>query len=229
MASHGRLTAAQEVLVAAANIYDETGNDFTEWDLSVASWVLNRNRFGCRGYEDQYPDHKRVMAEILGTTKKDNPVRHGWLRKVRPNHYEITSLGLAEARRLRSSANGGIEDSSPRAAQELYDALQPYIFSETFREWLVDEEASVNWIKTQVFIRLRHINATALEDSLRSLRSAVKLGLEHLNATEQRGFRRGSEGGGKFISREEIERLPMFLDHLEEKFKPQMDAIRARG
>ena len=62
---------------------------------------------GCRGYEELYPDHKRVMMEIMGTTKKENPIRKGWLQKVRPNTYRLTDLGKTEVDRLTNRGDDG--------------------------------------------------------------------------------------------------------------------------
>ena len=87
------LTAAQEILLAAAELAREGKSAFSEWDLTVATWGRNKNRFGCRGYEDDYPDHKRVMMEIMGKSKKDNPIRRGWIERSRPNFYSLTALG----------------------------------------------------------------------------------------------------------------------------------------
>ena len=94
------LSAAKVILLAAADLAADGSGEFSEWDLTVASWRRDQNRFGCRGYEDEYPDHKRVMMEIMGKKKKDNPIRQGWVERVRPNFYRMTALGLAEAERL---------------------------------------------------------------------------------------------------------------------------------
>src|SRR2546430_3312730 len=94
-------TAAQEILLAAAGLSSSSVGEFSEWDLTVATWKRNKNKFGCRGYEDVYPDHKRVMIEIMAKNKRDNPLRQGWLEKTRANHYRITPLGKTETARLR--------------------------------------------------------------------------------------------------------------------------------
>jgi hypothetical protein len=80
-----RLTAAQEILLGASDLDQAGRKEFTEWDLTVATWKRNPNRFGCRGYEEKFPAHKRVMMEIMGN-KKDNPVRLGRMTKTRPNY-----------------------------------------------------------------------------------------------------------------------------------------------
>jgi hypothetical protein len=77
-----KLTAAQEILLAANDLSGNGKNEFTEWELTIAAWKRNRNRFGLRGFEERYPDHKRVMMEIMGQSKKDNPIRRRFLEKI---------------------------------------------------------------------------------------------------------------------------------------------------
>ena len=97
----GGRTAADIVLLAAADLSAAGNTEFTEWDLAVAAWSLDRTRFGMRGYEQIYPDHKRVYMEIVGG-KPSSPVRLSYVEKLRPNTYRITPLGWAAADRLRA-------------------------------------------------------------------------------------------------------------------------------
>ena len=165
MANKRQMTAAQEILIAAADLFDAGHREFSEWDLSVAAWKRDHNRFGCRGYEDLYPDHKRVMMEFMGQTKKDNPVRQGWLRRARTNYYEITSLGAAEADRLREVVVGG--EPSMRSGQVVYDAVSRYVFHPVFRKHLDDASEPRTWLGAQAFLGLSRLDAVALDDSLR--------------------------------------------------------------
>ena len=96
-----RYTAVQMILLAADDVMAQGVSEFSEWDLTVAAWNRDRNRFGLRGYAQTHPDHKRVMMEIMGK-KPQNPVTLGLMEKVRPNTYRLTALGQAEAARLRS-------------------------------------------------------------------------------------------------------------------------------
>src|SRR5258706_7231425 len=100
-----RYTAAQVILVAADDIMAQGVSEFSEWDLTIASWNRDRRRFGLRGHDQTHPDHKRVMMEIMGR-KPQNPVILGLMEKVRPNFYRLTKLCRAEAARLQVRADG---------------------------------------------------------------------------------------------------------------------------
>src|SRR5262249_51082894 len=75
-----RQTAAQVILLAADDLMAQGASEFTEWELTIASWIRDRARFGLRGYAQDHPDHKRVMMEIMGK-KPHNPVLLGHMEK----------------------------------------------------------------------------------------------------------------------------------------------------
>jgi hypothetical protein len=102
-----RLTAAQIILLAGDDLTNAGVSEFSEWELTVASWRRDQGRFGLRGYQEHYPDHKRVMMEIMGQ-KPHNPIHLKLMEKLRPNYYRLTSLGREEANRLRNAAPGDL-------------------------------------------------------------------------------------------------------------------------
>src|SRR5215471_18541059 len=109
-----KLTASETVLLAAADLTAAGNHEFSEWDLTVAAWARDRARFGLRGYAQSYPDHKRVMMEIMGQ-KASSPVQQKNLEKVRPNYYRLTAQGKAVVARLRSGG-GGVKQATPKPA-----------------------------------------------------------------------------------------------------------------
>lgn len=105
------LTAAEGVLLAALVLHSirrlhGEPTEFSEWELTVAAWQCDPNRFGLRGYADRHPDHKRVSMEIMGQ-KTSSPVVQGFMVKVRPNYYRLTAAGVARAEVIRKSARKG--------------------------------------------------------------------------------------------------------------------------
>jgi len=218
------LTAAQEILLGAAKLAAEGGADFSEWDLTVSTWERNKNRFGCRGYEDKYPDHKRVMMEIMGQTKKDNPIRRGWFEKARPNFYRLTPQGQAEADRLLERK--GELRTSTRSAQPIYDAIHPYAEHRAFRDHSRDAEEPRMWLGAASFLGLTRNEKVHLEDRLKRLNLAIDSALSWMNENGQDQLRRGVTGGGTAIYKEDVLKLREFAALLLRRFKVQLDAIR---
>lgn len=219
-----RLTAAQEILLGAADIDRSGAKEFSEWDLTVATWKRNPNRFGCRGYEDRYPDHKRVMMEIMGTTKKDNPIRRGWLERSRSNYYRMTDIGRAEAERLGDTNLTG--EKSHRSAQPIYDAVAPLYRHPVFRKYCGDPQEPRMWLGAASFLGLTSNEPQHVEDRRKASRTAIDKALAWLEETNADSFRRGVSGGEEAISKESLLKLEEFLDLIESRFANQIEAIK---
>ena len=221
------LTAAQEILLAAASLDAKEKTSFTEWDLTVATWRRNENRFGCRGYESRYPDHKRVMMEIMGTTKKENPIRRGWLLKVRQNTYALTDLGRSEAERLTHSRQS--VTSVPRSPQPIYDSVVPYYKSSVFRRHSKDKNEPRMWVGAASFLQLTSTDPQHVRDRLAATRNAIDNAIEWMDENSTMVIRRGVTGSGQAISRENLIQLKKFYSTITDRFSDQIDAIVGRS
>jgi hypothetical protein len=219
-----RLTAAQEVLFGAYDLYNQGVKEFSEWDLSVATWKRNPNRFGCRGYEDKYPDHKRVMMEIMSQAKKDNPIRRGLFEKTRPNHYKMTSLGLAEIDHLSSQKDTG--EKARKSPQHIYGAVEPYVKQLVFTKYKKDPAEPRMWLGAAAFLGLENSEPLHFEDKLHSARTAIDNGLRYLTDEKLESFRSGVSGGDKAITKDDVLKLKELLGVIEQRFSHQIDAIR---
>ena len=174
-----RSTAAQVILLAADDLASAGTKEFSEWELTVAAWQRDPARFGLRGYEQKYPDHKRVMSEIMGS-KPSNPVQLRHIEKVRPSTYRLTALGRSEAARLRSGA-------SPRTTRERdpHATLAPYVGHRSFARWRNDPEQPRLWADVAEFLAAA---PGAPEDDVPAqldyVRRAIRSGLDYCRAKD---------------------------------------------
>jgi hypothetical protein len=212
------LSAAQEILLAAAELSDEGRSEFSEWDLSVRAWTRNRNRFGCRGYERRYPDHKRVMGELIGPSRP--LIARGWLEKTRANHFHVTPLGRAEARRLTGDARPAHRREAP-----LYDALARFAFHRAFEAHLASPDEPRTWLGAAAFLALPTNDPNVLDRRLTTLRTALREAEKWMRETGQTALRRGD--GGRAISLQRVAALASFVQTLEKRFANQFGAIRS--
>ena len=227
-AEHERLTAAQVVLLAADDLDRNGCSQFTEWDLTIAAWNCDKNRFGMRGYENEHPDHKRVMMEIMGKTKRDNPIRRKFMERTRRNHYRLTDLGRSEAAILRDRAEHAAKDV--RSPAKVYAAVEPFVNHRSFQAWLSDALEPRSWLGAAAFLQLRSHDPHELNDRIRAVETAVKRAAEWCAENDRSVLTYGPSGGpGRPVPIEEIEQLPQFLGTLETRFERQMTAIRKRG
>lgn len=217
-----RLTARQEVLLAAAEISDfKNGVEFTEWDLTVKAWKLNPTRWGLKGYENKFPDHKRVMNELMaGGTQR--LVGKGWLERSSTNHYKLTPAGLAEALNIQT------EDRTPTNRHlALYDAVRPFAFHRIFETYLSDESEPKSWLGVAAFLGLSRNDPEFFERRLALVKDTVRKAILFLQGQNLKQLRRGDSGRG--ISYDTLLRLEQFVGILELRFQLQIAAIRGRA
>ena len=221
-----RRTAAQEILLAAADLANAGKREFTEWDLTVAAWHRDHNRFGLRGFETAHPDHKRVMMEIMGQSKKDNPVRRRFIEKTKPNYYRLTDLGAAEVAAIQRGPEA--EVTSTRSPGPIYVAIEPLVESPPFRAWLEDKDEPRSWLGAAAFLGLSRNTANELNDRVRAIETAVRRAKEWCAKADREDITRGVHGGSRPIPLVEIEQLQAFLDVLRSRFSRQIEAIRQK-
>lgn len=216
------ITAAQEVLFGAFDLAKSGKVEFSEWDLTVATWKRNPNRFGCRGYEAQYPDHKRVMMEIMGSTK-DNPLRRGWIEKTKPNTYTMTNVGQSEAERLAQA--GDVNQQSIRSPQAIFDAVLPLYKSTVFLKHTKDREEPRMWLGAASFFQLKSADALHMEDRIKSTEKAIENAIEWVEESGS-DLKRGVTGGSEAISKHSLLQLRAFYQELLVRFEDQIAAIK---
>ena len=162
--------------------------------------------------------------EIMGTTKKDNPLRRGWFERTRANHYRLTDVGRSEAGRLLGTKGGG--QTSHRSPQPIYDAVSPFYRHPVFRKYCSNPEEPRMWLGAASFLGLTSNDAQHLEDRRKVTRTAIENALAWLAETKEDSFRRGVSGGEEAISKVSLLKLREFLDVLESRFRNQIEAIK---
>ncbi len=215
----GELKAAAEVLMAAANLArGDTTREFTEWELSVEAWRLNKNRWGLRGFEQAHPDHKRVMMEIMGG---GSLVKEGLLVRTRENHYGITAAGLAKVDTLVAPRDTRQRDI------HVYDDVSTFAFHRVFEAHLKDPAEPKTWLGVASFLNLYRNDPKLLENQLSRVRDSVGSAKKFMDETGRNELRRGD--ANRTITRERLKELEHFISVIEERFHPQLEAIRNKA
>lgn len=220
-----KLTGAEAILLAANDLTAAGTIEFSEWQLSVATWKRDKSKFGMRGFEADYPDHKRVMKEIMGSAPR-NPVVRGLLERVRENHYSLTPVGRAEAAKLSAAEDVG---ASPRSVSALYDGVRKYAEHRVFLDWQKNPDEPRTWLGAAAFLELTTHDPTALRNALRAPVRLAADALDWLEEHQRDQLTRGPVGGGKAITRADLLKMREFVDVLQVRFASQIGAIERRG
>ena len=219
-----RLTAAQVILMAADDLMTSGSREFTEWELTVASWNRDKARFGLRGYDQTYPDHKRVMMEIMGK-KPQNPVTLGLMEKVRPNVYRLTPLGQAEAARLRSGGTARAVMSNSKT--DLYRTAANLVHHPAFVAWRNDPDQPRKWAEAIPFLTLGGDPQTDPAGCLAALRRSVRAGIDWCMSHEVVYLTPTVRSAGEPIHISDLAGVIDFLQVLEYRFERQLATRRA--
>lgn len=214
------LTASEEVLKAAANI-NKRKKEFTEWDITVETWKLNKQRWGLPGYESKFPDHKRVMNEIMAKGTQKKVIGQGWLQRIRQNYYTITQSGLAKVESLFS-----IDVSGRLRSLTEYDSISPYANHNIFLQFCKDPDKPKTWLGVAAFLKLKKSDKNTLEIILNKIKTSIESSLEWLEENNTDILRRDDSPSKRPITKSQLLKLQNFLVHIQEKFKAQFDAIR---
>lgn len=221
--SEQKFTGAQIVLLAAHDLAAAGNAEFSEWDLTVAAWVRDRHRFGLRGYAQTYPDHKRVMMEIMGQ-KPHSPVQMKLIEKVRPNYYKLTPLGKTTAARLLKGDKGDGGRGKPVTVKELYEVASAYVNRPEFRRWQDNPAEPRDWAGAAAFLFLGKPDADAdPADRLAEVRDAFKAAVDWCNVQEAVYLTRGAGQGGLPIHVRDLAEMIDFLQALAYRFPDHLD------
>jgi hypothetical protein len=218
-------TASEIVLLAADDLTSAGNQEFSEWDLTVAAWSIDRFRFGLRGYAQSYPDHKRVMMEIMGQ-KVSSPIQQRYMEKVRPNFYRLTPLGRTAASRLRGENSAPPPASGGKAVsvKDLYETAAAYIARAEFRRWQDNPEEPRDWAGAASFLGVspRESRGDASE-RLDEVRNAVRDAMDWCRVHEVAFLTRGSGQGGAPIHVRDLSDMLDFITALSYRFPEHLD------
>lgn len=215
-----KLTASESVLLAAADLAAAGNQEFSEWDLTVAAWSRDRQRFGLRGYAQSHPDHKRVMMEIMGK-KPSSPLQLKYLEKVRPNHYRLTALGKSVAAGIREGTKPK-PATQPVTGRELYDTVSVYVNKPEFKRWQMNPEEPRDWAGAAAFLGLTGKHTDPIS-RLKEVRHAVRAAIDWCMGQGAAFLTKGSNQGGMPIHIRDLSEVLDFLVALSFRFPDQLE------
>ncbi|MHC1679927.1 MAG: hypothetical protein AB9860_01580 [Methanomassiliicoccales archaeon] len=212
------LSPRDEVLLASLKLTEDGKSKFTEWDLTVECWKLNKKRWGLPGYWDDYPNHKRVMNELMAQTDR-SVLTQGLLVRTSTNMYALTTVG-----RIRAESLTITTESEERAEYRLYDALKKYLNQTAYIQFKQDRNKPTIWLYVASFYDLssstNRQNAHArLSEFEKTLAEAEKV----IGAKGENSLRRRDRGHS--ITEIELSELRQFHETMRNRFPSQFKAL----
>ena len=221
IATERRLTAVQVILMAADDLATSGADEFSEFDLTVASWNRDRQRFGLRGYANLHPDHKRAMMEIMGN-KASNPILLRFMEKTRPNFYRLTPLGRVEAARLRGVASGKPEAAN--SMRDLYDSVAVFANHATFARWKDEPSEPEKWKEAAAFLGLRSDRPGDSTERMQNAWTLTRSAIDWCLAQKMDALPQGTHRTSPSIHMRDLSDLLSFLQALKYRFPEHLEA-----
>jgi hypothetical protein len=208
------------ILLAADDLVSRGQEEFSEWDLTVAAWERDRQRFGLRGYATIYPDHKRVMMEIMGN-KASNPILLRFMEKTRPNHYRLTPLGRVEAARLR-----GVESGQPQrgnSMRDLYDNVVTFATHPTFLRWREEPSEPEKWKDAAAFLGVKSEKPAEGGEQHQHVHTITRAAIDWCLAQKMNALPQGTHRASPSVHMQDLLALQDFLGALKHRFPDHLD------
>ncbi len=215
-----RLTAVQMILLAADDLVANGADEFSEFDLTVAVWNRDKQRFGLRGYASIYPDHKRVMMEIMGN-KASNPILLNFMVRTRPNHYRLTPLGRVEAGRLR-----GVESGDPQkgnSMKELHDSVVPFAAHPLLARWRDEPSEPERWRDAANFLGVKTDKPGEGSERFMNVHTICRAAIDWCLAQNMHALPQGTQRISPTIPMQDLLSLQDFLGALRYRFSEHID------
>ncbi len=172
-----KLTNLDVFVLAMDDIADENG-EFLEWDVTVAAWKRDPARYGLRGYEDLYPDHKNVATQYM--SRKTGAIGKGFMEYVSVNRYRITSLGRRRASFLSGSASESVEKGNESVRLDMsfetasFDRLETALQSPAFVYYTANSSVHPNWNFTASLLKISESDDRASISEIRLLVQTIR-------------------------------------------------------
>ena len=219
------LTIAEKLLLAALRVREKE-KTFSAEDLVVCAWEMFPDSFGLAGYSDKHPDSNRVLTNIMGSKGMRGK---GWLRKVGPKQYRLTSKALSDGAQLLdfvSESPSGAETALRAELDRKTTAEMSRLVGTRAAQRIIEgEEEEINFAAACSFwdITVRS-NARTLEVRLNDIAVLLAEALKLAEASDGRGFRLI----GQDLTEEGVRALVCGNSWLQEAFSRELNVIRRR-
>ncbi len=220
------LSLKEKILIAVVEgTHGDTSASFTIEDLAVWAWERDRTAWGLRGYEKDYPDLDKVRKD-MGARGADSPglVQLGWVERIDPRMYRLTSVGLGEYAVLSSSMSGLVSELQDKASRKLEVEIRRVLEHTVFREWLADST------KPKYFRDAGHFWGIAPGTPASVVRNRVggvdRILLSARKLLDEKGVDEIAASRGKILfSREDVQRCIEFQETMKNRFSKELGIL----
>lgn len=211
------LTLGEKVLLAARKCAEGViDKSFTAEALSVQAWKMDRNAFGLRGFESEYPDSNKLFKSI---DSKGGLVAKALIVKVGDRTFRLTPAGLARAASLEPP-----DDDLRKPDRGLANEVNRIISHPTFREWLKDSARPAKFYGAGYFWGIAPgTPPRVIRDRLKHIEVTLNTAMDYLNLNGTDAL--CGDRDQVIAERGDIERCIEFHNTLQERFARELSVL----
>jgi len=211
------MTVPEKILLAAISL---TAASFSAEDLVVRCWEMYPDNFGLQGYSNKYPDSNRVLTKIMGVS---SPLRaNGWLTKVAAKKYRVTDAGRRYAASLAEHTETRTRHRLAEVSRASAVTLRRLLGSRAYQKHILNENAFTFGDACELWNISPRSTASQLAARFAEVSSAIDAAM---NSSETDHL---EIPGGQPATRSDLVALGDLSHELEERFREELDVIRAR-
>jgi len=215
-----RLPITDKILLGALKCSrGDPNKPFIFEELVLATWQLDKNTFGLRGFEEKYPDSHKLHPNVFGSSAI---ISQGLLRKEKNGCLYITDAGLARAMSLSSSKI----NTHRRLPKQLQYSVLKILENPIFKQWLEDPTTPKDFRGAGYFwgISPGTPPKTVRERVLRIERTLKEI-LNFLEKTNLDCVKEDRVKGKILFERIDVERCQEFHKELKSRFKKELKIL----
>jgi len=218
------LTIADKILIGATKCIDGDPNrGFTFEELVLATWKIDKNRFGLRGFEESHPDSHKLHAHVFGGTAL---IASGFLHAEKNGLLYITEAGLA-----RSMSLLGIDtETSPRVPKKLQYEIIKLLENKFFKEWLQDNSNPKEFRSAAYFWGISFGTPSKIvREKLSRIEQMLKEMMKFFETTKLDCIKEERVNGKILFEKRDVERCLEFHNQLKIRFQKELRRLDPEG
>lgn len=190
--------------------------------MVLATWEIDKNTFGLRGFEEKYPDSHKLHPNVFGGSAL---IAQGYLREKNKILY-ITTAGLARALSLSTLKI----NTSQRLHKQLQISVLKILEHPVFRQWLKDPTTPKDFRGGGYFWGISPgTPPKTVRYRIRDIEQTLKNILDFLNSSNLDSIREERVKGKILFERNDVERCLEFHNELKYKFKKELKILDPEG
>ena len=218
------LTIAEKIMLGALKCSEENQKTpFTFEELVLATWKIDKNTFGLRGFEENYPDSHKLHPNVFGGSAL---ISQGYIKKKKNDLLYITDAGLA-----RGLSISPLKINTPlRLNKQLQNFVLNMLSHPIFKKWIQDSANPKDFRGAGLFWGISPgTPPKTVNERISNIEKTLDNVLKFLHETKLEYVKEEKVRGKILFDKIDVERCLEFHNELKSRFKKELKILDPNG